>query len=223
MEFPDLAFRRLDDSRLQSSAYIDWAERLLEEGSESPSVAQLASCSWEAEPDPNQIERLFQSCLTELDLSLPADWHQALLAHASSICQKAIFGTLSPWDCMTKILRLADETNEPYILWIWIDLYRDLSHEHDLEGQHIVFNDFLHLQQADECIRETALQFIDLCEQELPLKFPWIWRCEKCEEVCDDNTFSELKNRTCPKCGSAHSMKNMRFYENRQEICRTAR
>lgn len=113
MEFPELAFKRLDDPRLKGQAYIDWAERLLEEGSESSSIAQLVSCSWEAEPDPNEIEQLFQSCLVELGLTLPTDWHHALLAYTSSICQKSTLGTLDPWDCMTEMLRLSEDNNEP--------------------------------------------------------------------------------------------------------------
>ncbi len=221
MEFTELAFRRLDDRPLKCRAYIDWAEQLLEEGSESSSVAQLASCSWEAEPDPNQVEQLFQSCLVELGLSVPADWYQALLAYTSSICQKFVQGTLDSWSCMTEMLELAEDNNDPYILWIWIDLASDLSRQHVIEDGDFVFNGSLDLENQDACIRRTASQFVALCSKDLPLKFPWVWWCKECREVSDETTFSEIQSRTCPTCGSAHSMKNMRFFENREEIAWT--
>lgn len=84
MEFSQLAFLRLDDPSLKASTYIDWAEQLLNDGCNAPSIAELASCSWEASPDPQQIERIFQACLVELDLKLPSDWYQALLSYACS-------------------------------------------------------------------------------------------------------------------------------------------
>jgi hypothetical protein len=216
MEFSQLAFLRLDYPPLKSSVYIGWAEQMLNDGCNAPSVAELASCAWDASPDPQQIERIFQSCVVELDLELPSDWYQALLSYACSICTKAIVGTLDSSECLSDMLTLADDHNEPYMLWIWIDLANDFS-PYTRDGRtNIVFNTPLKLDNPNECILRTATQFIALCSMSLPEKFPLVWMCQECESISDESTFTTSVAHNCTSCASASSMKNMRFYQNRE-------
>jgi len=212
-----LAFLRLDSPLLKSSVYIEWAEQLLNEGCNAPSVAELASCAWEASPDSQQIERIFQSCIVELGLELPSDWYQALLSCVCSICKKAIDGTLDSLECLTEMLTIADDNNEPYMLWIWIDLANDLSQNARDEHTNIVFNTPLNLDSPNECILRTASQFITLCSMSLPEKFPWVWICQECETISDETTFTTTMARSCTSCASMSSVKNMRFYQIRED------
>lgn len=215
MNFTELAFKRIDGSWITTADYIDWANALLQSGCDAPSIAELASCSWDAVPDHQQVERIFQSCLLELGLILPNDFYDALLGHASHICQEMLRGALDPWDCVREMLTLSDDHNEPYMLWIWIDLMRDMAPAQNRDPSNTVFNAALDLQNGDECIRRTAQQFIDFCRMPLPDKFPLVWWCVECEAICDDSTFTERKTCACTKCGAIAGMKNMRFFEHR--------
>ena len=218
MDFVEVVYRRLEERWIKTHDYVDWAAQLLDEGCEAPSVAELASCSLEAHPDAQQVERLFQSCMLELGLTLPLNWYDALLAYTSNMCKKILLGTLQPWVGVQEMLALSDDNNEPYILRIWIDLARDISDGNAKDSDHILFNNALRLDNPDECIRRTALQYVALCAIPLAHKFPLIWWCQKCEAVSDENTFTETKTHTCAKCGSASSMKNMRFFEHRDAL-----
>lgn len=214
MNFAELAFKRIDALWIKTHDYIDWANDLLEGGCDAPSIWELASCRWDVDVDPDQVERLFQSCLGELGLALPSDWYGALCAYSSSICAKMLRGEMSPWDCVQEMLTISDDHNEPYIHWIWIDLADDLE-EWRTNTERIQFNGTLNLGDPEECIRIVAQQFIALCSISLPDKFPWIWHCDLCEAISEENTFTETRICACTRCGGAGAMKNMRFFEHR--------
>lgn len=219
MDFAELVFRRFDESWIEPSDYIDWANALLEDGCEAPGIWELAFLRWHAYADPEEVERLFQACMSELGLELPGDWYDALCLYSSSICEKMLRGGISPSACLHEILTMADD-HDPPIHWIWIDLYDDLDQQ-NMDTGRIRFNGKLDLDDPEECIRIVARQFIALCSISLPERFPCIWRCEICEETSEESTFDETKACDCPKCGSAAAMKNMRFFEHRDHFIRT--
>lgn len=221
MEFIELAFKRLDTLKAETSDCIGWAEQLLEEGSDLSCIAELASCCLEADPDPHQVERLFQICVAELGLKLPTDWHQAFLAYISRKCEKMLQGRVEPVVFLNEILEVSDDYDDPYILWIWIDLARNL-YRNNAYGQIFSFNDTLNLEAPDECIRQTALQFISICSTNLPNKFPCVWWCQNCGVISEESTSTESVKCSCPSCGSAQSMKNMRFFTNRETFLEKA-
>ena len=212
MNFAEFAFRRLN-GQLHTRDYIEWAEKLLMAGNDVPSVAELASCSLERDPDAKQVESLFLSCVTELELSLPVNWEDAFSGHIVDICNRTIIGTIEPQECISTLLTLSDDNYDPYIMLVWIDLARDFSAE---EGD-IVFNNALNLENQADCIRKTASQFVALCSIELPHKFPLIWFCRECGEVREDKTRVEMKAQACPACKSAFALRNMRFFESRED------
>jgi hypothetical protein len=219
LEFVELAYKRLRED-LNTRDYIAWAGQLLDEGADAASIAELASCSWEAAPDAGQVERMFLASIVELGLELPAALHEALLAYASAICQSMILGKMEPGDCVAEMLALADDNQEPYIMWIWIDLLRDFPANHKHYPASFRFNSILDLENADDCIHKTALQFISLCSISLPNKFPWVWCCQHCAAVSDADTFTEASVCTCGKCDAQSAMKNMRFFDNREAYLR---
>lgn len=218
MDFTELAFKRIDDSRLKAEVYVDWANELLEGGCNAPSIWELAVYRWDAYIDPDQVERLFLLCVTELGLELPSDWYVALCAYSSTLCERMLSGVTEPWDCLYAMLDLADDHNEPYIHWIWIDLYRDLVPMVQRDPDYIRFNGALNLKNPEDCIRKVAQQFIALCAMPLPDKFPWTWHCVECGEMSDKSTFTEIDACTCPTCGAISGMKNLRFSEHREEF-----
>ncbi|WP_154668159.1 hypothetical protein [Pseudoduganella violaceinigra] len=220
MDFAELAFRRIDDRQLKADAYVDWANELLEGGCGVPSIWALAVYRWDAYIDPDQVERLFLSCVVDLGLELPSDWYVALCAYSSSLCERMLRGITQPWDCLIEMLTLADDHNEPYIHWIWIDLSNDLEPTERRRPNYICFNGTLDLKKSDECIRTVAQQFIALCNLPLPEKFPWVWLCQECGAVGEESTFTDTKACTCTKCGTTFAMKNMRFFEHRDELVR---
>jgi hypothetical protein len=218
LEFAELVLKRFDERSLKTVDYIDWANEMLESGSSAPSIWQLAVCRWEADADPEQVERLFKSSVSELGLVLPSDWFSALCLYSSEICEKMLQGEIQPWDCMDEMLTIAEEYNEPYLHWIWIDLSRDLDSKEDKPTDYIQFNQTLDVGNSEESIRTVARQFIVLCSMSLPEKFPWVWICQKCDSVSEESTFTEVKTCTCDQCGSVSAMKNMRFFEHRESL-----
>ena len=128
MNFTELAFRRLDWSARETREYITWAVELLEDGCDASSVAELASYSLDAEPDPAQVERAFQACVVELALVLPSQdkWYEALIAYAVQLCRRVVQGDLEPDECMSEFLQISEDYNDPYLTWIWVDLAADL-------------------------------------------------------------------------------------------------
>lgn len=222
LNFVELAYKRSEALWITTRDYIDWADELLEGGSNAPSIAELSSCRWDGNPDAQQVERIFQSCLLELGLTLPNDWYDALLSYTSSLCEKVLSGTIAPWDFVREMLTLADDNNDPYMLWIWIDLGRDIPSAHPRDQGDILFNGALDLNNADDCIRKTAQQYIYLCTLPLATKFPFIWWCHVCDEISDEDTFTENKTFTCNKCGAISGMKNMRFFEHRDALVKKA-
>ncbi len=222
MNFIELAFKRIDGTWIETVDYIDWANELLESGCDAPSIAELASCSWDASPDPQQVERIFQSCILELNLALPNDWYDALRSLTSHICQKMLCGLLEPWDCMQEMLALSDDHDTPYLMWIWIDLSRDLTPAHHRDPADTLFNGALDLVNEDDCIRMTAQQWVELCSTPLADKFPMVWWCEECASVSDQSTFTDLKTQFCASCVAISSMKNMRFFEHREILLEKA-
>lgn len=220
MDFAELAFMRIDGSRIETHDYVDWANELLEAGCDAPSIWELAVCRWDDYVDSDYVERLFQSCMNELGLELPGDWFSALCIYSSSICQKMLQGTLLPWECVQEMLTIADDYNEPYIHWIWVDLVDDLdSAKAQTDG--MKFNGTLDLNNPEQCIQIVARQFVSLCSESLPEKFPWIWRCEICLAISEENTFTQTKTCTCTRCGGIATMKNMRFFDNRDALLKT--
>jgi len=223
MDFAELAYRRVDGG-LKTRDYIAWADSLLMMGSEAPSIAELASCSWERDPDAREVEQLFCACVAELGLSLPLNWEEAFSLHVLSLCNRVALGAIEPQDCLGELLVLSNENDDPYILWIWIDLASDMSCSPKgivCPGEGVVFNGVLDLSNIAECIRKTASQFIALYSPELPHNFPSVWCCNECGQVRDDPTNTEVISRTCPSCKSAFSLKNMRFFNNREEYVLT--
>ncbi|WP_332855374.1 hypothetical protein [Duganella sp. S19_KUP01_CR8] len=220
MDFAELAFRRIDEHRLKVDAYVDWANELLEGGCDVPSIWELAAYRWDAYIDPDQVERLFLSCVGDLGLELPSDWYVALCAYSSILCERMLHGITQPWDCLIEMLTIADDHNEPYIHWVWIDLSRDFEPIERRRPDYICFNGRLDLKKSDDCIRTVAQQFIALCTLPLPEKFPWVWQCQECGAVGEESTFTDTKACTCTKCGTAFAMKNMRFFEHRDELVR---
>jgi hypothetical protein len=156
--------------------------------------------------------------MVELGLTLPAGWNSALLGYASSVCQQMLLGTLAPCDVERKMLTLADDNNDPYMLWIWIDLSRDLHDGHVRGRKNILFNGALDLSDPDHCIGRTAEQFVALCSMTLDENFPFIWLCHACGAVSDETTFIDTKTIMCPQCSGDGTMKNMRFFEHREEF-----
>lgn len=220
MDFAELTFKRIDGSWIETRDYVDWANKLLEAGSNALSIWELAVCRWDDYIDPAQVERLFQSCMNELGLKLPGDWFSALCIYSSSICQKMLQGELLPWECVQEMLTISDDYNEPYIHWIWVDLVDDLdSTKARIDG--MKFNGVLDLNKPEQCIWTVARQFVSLCSELLPEKFPWIWHCEVCHAISDENTFTQTKTCTCIHCGAIGTMKNMRFFDNRDAFLRT--
>lgn len=120
MEFSELAFKRLDRN-VKVTDYIDWAVGLLSEGSDSQSVAMLASFYLEKEPDAEQVERYFKLCAADLGIKLPSqdEWYEALLVYTSDICKKMISGTLDLKNGLDELLCIAEDNNDPYMLTIW--------------------------------------------------------------------------------------------------------
>jgi hypothetical protein len=59
-----------------------------------------------------------------------------------------------------------------------------------------------------------------LCTLPLSEKFPWVWLCQECGAVGEESTFTEVKACLCTKCGTTFAMKNMRFFEHRDELVR---
>lgn len=222
MDFTELVFKRIDGSWIKTQDYIEWASELLEDGCEASSIWQLSACSWDVPVDPDEVERLFQSCIRELGLELPSDWYTALCAYSSSICENMLQGSLLPWECVTEMLNIADDHNEPYIHWIWIDLVDDF-HRAKVETTPVLFHATLNLSDPEACIRIVAQQFISFCGISLPEKFPWIWRCEVCGAISEENTFTEVKSRTCASCGGVSAMKNLRFFEHRDIFLKNLR
>lgn len=220
MDFAELAFRRIDDRQLKADAYVDWANELLEGGCDVPSIWELAAYRWDAYINPDQVERLFLSCVGDLGLELQSEWYVALCAYSSSLCERMLRGITQPWDCLIEMQTLADDHNEPYIHWIWIDLSRDLEPTERRRPDYICFNSTLDLKKSDDCIRMVAQQFIALCTLPLSEKFPWVWLCQECGAVGEESTFTEVKACLCTKCGTTFAMKNMRFFEHRNELVR---
>lgn len=218
MDFPELAFKRIDKSWIKTDDYIEWANELLEGGSNAPSIWELAVCRRDAHVDPDQIERLFQSCVDELGLELPSDWYAALCSYSSSICKSMARGAIQPMDCMGEMLTLAEDLNAPYIHWIWIDLARDIEATTRRDSEVIKFNGTLDLQNSDDSIRRVGRQFVALCAIQLPEKFPLVWICQACNRSSDESTFTEMTTRTCTKCGAISAMRNMRFFEHRDAL-----
>lgn len=220
MDFAELSFKRIDGDSIKTQDYIDWANELLENGCDAPSIWDLAFLRWEDYVYSDQVERLFQSSIGELGLELPTDWYAALWAYSSRICENLPQGKISPWDCMHEMLTIADNYNEPYIHWIWVDLCDDLNQRAPASSS-IEFNSALNLEDPDLSIRTVVQQFLVLCCMSLPDKFPCVWRCETCEAIGEESTFTETKTCVCPSCGGASTMKNMRFFEHRDALVRT--
>jgi hypothetical protein len=218
VDFAELAFRRIDDCQIKADDYVEWANELLEDGCDVPCIWELAAYRWDAHIDPNQVERLFLSCVVELGLELPSDWYAALCVYSSSLCDRMLRGVTQPWDCLIEMLTLADDHNERYIHWIWIDLSRDLKPIERRDPKYIRFNGTLDLKNPVDCIRKVARQFITLCAMPIPDKFPWVWLCQECDAISDKSTFTETTACTCPKCGAISGMKNLRFFEHRDEL-----
>ncbi|HJV02077.1 MAG TPA: hypothetical protein VJ752_16175 [Burkholderiaceae bacterium] len=213
MDFIELVFKRLD-RRLTTNDYIDWADGLLVAGSDASSIAELASCSWEPNPDAELVERLFRSCVSELGLTIPPTWEDAFSAYVVDICNRVLKEEILPHDCLSKMIEFAEDDENSFIFLIWADLAKDLSKMPD----EIVFNDVLDLKDASESIRQTASQFLKLYAMDLPARFPWVWKCKECGEVSNDDTYTGVLARTCPACKSAFALKNMRFFRNRSEF-----
>jgi len=218
VDFAELAFRRIDDRWIKAGDYVDWANELLEGGCDVPSIWELAVYRWDVYIDPDQVERLFLSCLVELGLKLPNDWYAALCAYSSSVCQKMLSGVTQPWDCVSEMWAIAEDHNEPYIHWMWIDLSRDLEPVERRGQGYICFNGTLDLNNPEDCIRKVAQQFINLCAMPLPDKFPWVWICQECSAISDESTFTEISACTCSVCGAISGKRNMRFFEHREEF-----
>lgn len=191
---------------------------MLSEGFNAPCVSELAGCDLDIDHNAQQIEQLFQACLVALGLTLPSSFYDALLAYASNICEKTVLGNMDSWDCLKKMLELADDNDTPYILWVWIDLSRDLSSKYTRDMGYISFNGALDLDNDNDSILKTAKQFVSLCSVQKPLKFPLVWWCNQCHIFVDETTFTETMTKTCPTCSSPSAMKNMRFFEHRNEF-----
>lgn len=217
MNFAELAFKRIDASWIKTQDYIDWANDLLESGCDASSIWDLAWCRWGVDVDPDQVERLFQSCIGELGLELPSDWYLALCAYSKYICERMLQGEISPWSCVQEMLTISDNHNEPYIHWIWIDLVDDLEARRT-NAERVQFDGTLDLRDPEECIRAVARQFVALCSMPLPEKFPWIWCCDICQAVSEEDTLTETRACTCTGCGGVSAMKNMRFFEHRDVL-----
>lgn len=220
MKFVELCYRRLTGAgrTLAPADYIEWADQLLVQDSDSPSIAQLASCAWDTPPDAQQIERLFQESLAELGLALPVDEFDALTRYAASICQHFLDGALEPWDLVSEMLSLSEDNQEPYLFDIWIVLCDALAGAHSRDPHSALFNRALPVDDDAACIRLTAMQFIALCAMSLPDKFPFVWRCSQCRSIDEDDTQGADAFRACPHCGVEAASKNMRYFESRDAM-----
>lgn len=214
MDFIELAFKRLD-RRLATNDYINWADGLLIAGSDASSIAELASCSWEPNPDAELVDCIFRSCVSELGLTIPLTWEDAFSAYVVDICNRLLQDEIQPHDCLSKMIEFAEDDENSFIFLVWTDLAKDLSNTPD----QIIFNNVLDLKDASESIRRTAYQFLELYPMDLPARFPWVWKCKECGQVTNDETYTDELARTCPACKSEFALKNMRFFRNRSEYC----
>ena len=220
MEFVELCYRRLTGAgrALTPHDYIDWADQLLVQNSDSASIAQLASCAWDTPPDAQQVEGLFHDALAELGLALPADEYDAIKRYAIAFCEQFLSGAMEPWDLVREMHDLSEDNQEPYLFRIWTVLYDALVDAHLRVPHSVLFNRVLPLTDDAACIRRTASQFIVLCSMPLPVKFPSVWRCSECHAVDEDAAAVADASRTCRHCGTESASKNMSFFENRDAM-----
>jgi hypothetical protein len=216
MNFAELNFKLVDESRVAPQHLIAWANALLEAGCNAPSIAELASCCFDKPPDPQQVERLFEASLVELNLTLSQDWFHAFRLYAISICKKTLSGELPPQGCIDEMLQLSEDHQEPYALTVWTDLAHDMNVDHRGGHRRSSFNGALPIENPDECIRRTASQFVSIFSTDASDCFPLIWWCHACKEVTENDTNLPIEERACAACGSGSSLKNMRFFENRE-------
>ncbi len=219
MRFPELAFLRLEH-RARPCDHVDWALALLSEGCANPAVFELASFGLDSDPDAQAVERIFQACVRELNLSLPTDqeWVSCLLAYGVDVCERLEDGLLSPTAARDIFWNLFEDGNEPHLLWIWADLASDLFQREHPPARGVVFNAGLADSSADELTLAIADQFVRLCRIALPDIFPRVWICLECEAVDTEDTEVSQAVRACPGCGAGAALSNMRYMECRERF-----
>jgi hypothetical protein len=205
--------------RAKTADYITWADALLVAGCEAPSVAALASCIWEHDPEPQEVQMLFHGCVAELGLELlagPDDDEEVFIKAISiPVCRMILTGAIAPEAGLAKLLDICEDSDDPALLWTWVDMANELSPG---EENPVSYHVNLNLAVPDECIRAASAQFISLCALDLPTRFPLLWQCRECGAVSDENTYAQESARTCPECKIPLASRNMRFFINRAQL-----
>lgn len=107
----------------EPKVYAQWAQTLLENGTDSPSLRVLAGLDVPRAGDTEEIELYFKRSLAELNIAVPSK-RQAIDAYASDITEGIINGTIEPRQgaglmCRIDEATLGDELR--YRVWSILD------------------------------------------------------------------------------------------------------
>lgn len=212
------------------SDYTDWAERMLEEGAESESVAILAGLGLEREPDSEEVRAYFQRSLRELGIE-PVSEENGLLYYARTLCGDIVEGNLAPRVGLSRLDELYPRSDYDPLYNLWDGLSEDVWMVDD--GEAPMFNSGLSRDNVERYIVDTARQFLRLTELDLPENFFRLGACRNCGHIGEyrearegprwtpDWLFrivhrGEFQRRiVCAKCGEPYPL-TMRDYAGRE-------
>lgn len=217
MDIVDMLYRRLN-GHLSTSDYIAWANAVLKEGCEIAEIAEMASFVYEQEPDAQEVERYFLRCMDLLGFEVSGDAFQATLDYWIATCERMLAGTLTRADGIA-LLHEIDNDHEYCLMQPWVDLshfYRE-RHRQTEQFQPAADEIAAHGEEVYEWL--LVRQFAALCRlanKSLAEKFPIVWQCLSCAHCSGEDTQTVRRTASCPACGDADSLKNMRYYANRE-------
>lgn len=221
MNFSEIMYWRLN-RRANVGDYIAWANHLLEQGCDLPEIAEMASFAFEREPDAKEVERYFLRCVQLLGLSMSDDVFQATIDYWRDTCERMLAGTLA-LDEGIALLHEIDNDYEYYLMMPWVDLARHYTEKHLQTGTYQIATNDIERHGEDNFTWMLVRQFTAICQQArpglpmgLPEKFPVIWHCLACNISSADDTWTTQRTAPCRACGSGDSLKNMRYYANRE-------
>ena len=217
--------------------FSDWAESLLVQGSESNSVAILASFGIDRNLNTDEVKQYFEKCLLELNLVLPEP-RILIFNHVKTLVLEIINGTVKPQIGLNglKNFWLQTDNDEP-LYRIWDELAEDVATLDDYQGY--LWNTHLSKENVDDFIIEVAKQFLQLCELKLPDNFFALCACPDCQCVAKpllkrielawlpEKLFRLLYGRSptfkwvCRACEQSH-LYNMFDYEGRKHYLSTS-
>jgi len=132
---------------------------------------------------------------------------------------------MEPPILLCEILILANELDHPYILWPWINLAADIGFKSDsivVCAEASDLNSSLDITKPSECIFKMAAQFVSLSTIELPPSFPEVWWCQNCGIMSEHSEPIDRMKKDCHVCHSAQTMKDMRYFFNREAFIKVA-